>query len=131
MAAAQTPTMAVRCVIRMGLIAPRDGWTFRRRTPNATDGSEPPLVPIPPDHYTKAELTSFRFTPTLEEVTAMFRDFPPGSTADDVVRAAEKFAEVGVRGLVTGAMGDHPASWLESTFGPSIDRIKDLESMPL
>ncbi|MEO6323622.1 MAG: M14 family metallopeptidase [Thermoanaerobaculia bacterium] len=26
-------------------------------------------TPIPPDHYTKAELTSFRFTPSLDEIT--------------------------------------------------------------
>ena len=69
--------------------------------------------------------------PNEIEVTAMFRDFPPGANADDVVRHAEEFAAIGVRGLVTGATGDDPAGWLESTFGPTIDRIRDIEPAPL
>jgi len=33
--------------------------------------------------------------------------------------------------LVTGAMGNDPAGWLESTFGPAMDRIKDIETKRL
>ena len=49
---------------------------------------------------------------------------PPDATVDDVVRGAEAFAEVGVSTLVTGAVGDDPAGWLESTFGPAMDRTR-------
>ena len=69
--------------------------------------------------------------PNEIEVTAMFREFPAGATADDVVRSAEKLAAIGVRGLVTGSMTGDPAGWLEATFGPTIDRINAIESTPL
>src|SRR4051794_5119362 len=65
--------------------------------------------------------------PNEIEVTAMYRDIAPDATADDVVRGAEEFAKVGVSTLVTGSVGDDPAAWLESTFGPAIDRIKEIE----
>ena len=29
--------------------------------------------------------------------------------------------------LVTGAMGADPGGWLESTFGPAMDRIASIE----
>ena len=61
--------------------------------------------------------------PNEIEVTAMYRELPVDATADDVVRGAEAFAAVGVATLVTGAVGDDPGGWLESTFGPAIDRI--------
>jgi F420-dependent oxidoreductase-like protein len=61
------------------------------------------------------------------EVTAMFREVAPDATPDDVVRGAEAFAAVGVDTLVTGAVGDDPAAWLESTFGPTLDRIRAIE----
>jgi F420-dependent oxidoreductase-like protein len=61
------------------------------------------------------------------EVTAMFRNFPAAPSADDVVRAAEELAAVGVSGLVTGPVGDAPADWLESTFAPVMDRLEELE----
>jgi F420-dependent oxidoreductase-like protein len=61
------------------------------------------------------------------EVTVMFREFPPDTTGDDLVRAAEEFAAVGASTLVTGAVSDDPAGWLESTFGPVIDRIHEIE----
>jgi F420-dependent oxidoreductase-like protein len=64
--------------------------------------------------------------PAEIEVTAMFRDLPPAPTVDDLVRGAEAFAKVGVSTLVTGAVGDDPAGWLESTFGPAIDRIAEI-----
>jgi hypothetical protein len=57
----------------------------------------------------------------------MYRDIPSDATADDVVRGAEELAELGVSALVTGAMGSDPGGWLESTFGPAIDRIAVIE----
>jgi F420-dependent oxidoreductase-like protein len=65
--------------------------------------------------------------PAEIEVTASFRDLPPGATADDVVRGAEALAAVGVATLVTGAVGPDPAGWLEATFGPVLDRIREIE----
>jgi hypothetical protein len=38
---------------------------------------------------------------------------------------------VGVSTLVTGAVTDDPAGWLESTFGPAMDRITNIEPTPL
>jgi alkanesulfonate monooxygenase SsuD/methylene tetrahydromethanopterin reductase-like flavin-dependent oxidoreductase (luciferase family) len=64
--------------------------------------------------------------PAEIEVSVMFRNFAPDASADDVVRAAEAYAEVGVDTLIVGATGDDPAGWLETTFGPTIDRIHDL-----
>jgi F420-dependent oxidoreductase-like protein len=61
------------------------------------------------------------------EVTAMYRDFAPDVTTDDIVRGAERFANLGVSTLVTGANSDDPAGWLESTFGPAMDRLAALE----
>lgn len=69
--------------------------------------------------------------PNEIEVTAMYRDIPPGATVDDVVRGAEAFAKVGVSTLVTGAVGDDPAGWLESTFGPAMDQLAQIEPAPL
>src|SRR4051794_838045 len=65
--------------------------------------------------------------PNEIEVSAMYRDIAPGASVDDVVRGAESLAALGVSTLVTGAMGDDPAGWLESTFGPAIERIKQIE----
>src|SRR5689334_15804954 len=61
------------------------------------------------------------------EVTVMYRDFPAGTTTDDLLRGAEAFANIGVSTLVTGAVGPDPAAWLESTFGPVIERLHDIE----
>jgi F420-dependent oxidoreductase-like protein len=61
------------------------------------------------------------------EVTAMFRNLPPAPSADDVVRAAEELAAVGVATVVTGPIGDDPAGWLESTFTPVMDRLAAIE----
>jgi hypothetical protein len=60
----------------------------------------------------------------------MFRNLPPGSatpSVDEVVRAAEEFAAVGVSTLVTGATGDDPAGWLEKVMGPAMDRLGELQ----
>jgi len=65
--------------------------------------------------------------PNEIEVTAMYRELPADATTDDVVRGAEAFASIGVETLVTGAVGDDPGGWLESTFGPAIDRIAAIE----
>ncbi len=61
------------------------------------------------------------------EVTAMFRNLPPEPEPDDVVRAAEEYAAVGVSALMAGAVGDHPAGWLEDTFGPAMERLGELQ----
>jgi F420-dependent oxidoreductase-like protein len=68
--------------------------------------------------------------PAEIEVTASYREIPPDWTADDVVRGAEALAAVGVDTLVTGAVGPDPAGWLESTFGPVVDRLRDIEPSP-
>jgi F420-dependent oxidoreductase-like protein len=65
--------------------------------------------------------------PNEIEVTAMFRNLPPAPTPDDVLRSAQAFADVGVSTLVTGATGDDPSGWLESTFGPAVDRLAGIE----
>ncbi len=61
------------------------------------------------------------------EVTALFRNLPPEAKPDDVVRAAEEYAAVGVSTLMAGAAGDHPAGWLEDTFGPAMERLGELQ----
>jgi F420-dependent oxidoreductase-like protein len=68
--------------------------------------------------------------PAEIEVTAMFRDFPPDWTGDDLVRGAETLAAVGVSTLVTGAVGPDPAGWLEDTFAPAMDGIRAIEPTP-
>jgi F420-dependent oxidoreductase-like protein len=65
--------------------------------------------------------------PTEIEVTALYTALPADATADDVLRGAEAFAKVGVSTLVTGAVGDDPAGWLESTFGPAMERLAGIE----
>ena len=69
--------------------------------------------------------------PNEVEVSAMYREIPPGASVDDVVRGAESLADLGVSALVTGAMGADPGGWLESTFGPAMDRIREIEPTPL
>jgi F420-dependent oxidoreductase-like protein len=61
------------------------------------------------------------------EITTMYRDIAPDATVDDVVRGAEELAALGVSTLVTGAIGPTPGDWLESTFGPAMDRITTIE----
>ena len=69
--------------------------------------------------------------PNEIEVTAMYRDIPPGAGAAEVVSGAEQFARIGVSSLVTGAMGPDPGGWLESTFGPAMDELKAVKATPL
>ena len=85
----------------------------RRGRPQAR-GAAPPLRRVGRD-------------PNEIEVTAMFRDFPADATPDDLVRAAEEFAAIGVSTLVTGSVGDDPGAWLETTFAPIIDRLHAIE----
>ena len=65
--------------------------------------------------------------PNEIEVTVGYRDFPAGTTTDDLLRGAEAFANLGVSTLVTGAVGPDPAAWLESTFGPAVERLHAIE----
>ncbi len=69
--------------------------------------------------------------PNEIEVTAGFRDIPPGAGADQVLRGAEALAQVGVSTVVTGPVTDDPAGWLESTFGPVIEQLAAIEPAPL
>jgi F420-dependent oxidoreductase-like protein len=69
--------------------------------------------------------------PNEVEVSAMYREIPPGASVDDVVRGAEALADLGVSALVTGAMGADPGGWLESTFGPAMERIREIEPKPV
>ncbi len=69
--------------------------------------------------------------PNEIEVTAMYRDIPAGATVDDIVRGAEALAKVGVATVVTGAVGNDPGGWLESTFGPAMDQLAAIEPAPL
>jgi F420-dependent oxidoreductase-like protein len=68
--------------------------------------------------------------PNEIEITAMYRDLPPGASRGDVARGAEAFAKVGVSTVVTGAVGDDPAGWLESTFGPAMELLVGIEPAP-
>jgi alkanesulfonate monooxygenase SsuD/methylene tetrahydromethanopterin reductase-like flavin-dependent oxidoreductase (luciferase family) len=65
------------------------------------------------------------------EVTVLYRELSPDATPDDVLRGAEAFAKVGASSLVTGPISDDPAHWLESTFGPAMDRLTTIEPAPL
>src|SRR5262249_60632559 len=56
------------------------------------------------------------------EVTVQYRELSPDAGVDEVLRGAEAFAKVGVSSLVTGPISDDPARWLESTFGPAMER---------
>jgi F420-dependent oxidoreductase-like protein len=65
--------------------------------------------------------------PNEIEVTTMFRNIPRDPSVDDIVRAAEAYAAVGVSTLVVAPMGDRPSEALEATFGPAIDRLREIE----
>jgi len=65
------------------------------------------------------------------EVTVLFRELSPDATTDDVLRGAEAFAKVGASSLVTGPISDDPARWLESTFGPAMDRLRAIQPAAL
>jgi alkanesulfonate monooxygenase SsuD/methylene tetrahydromethanopterin reductase-like flavin-dependent oxidoreductase (luciferase family) len=65
------------------------------------------------------------------EVTALHRDIPADADRDEVVRSAEAFAKVGVSTVITGAVGDDPGGWLESTFGPAMELLGAIEATPI
>jgi len=65
--------------------------------------------------------------PNEIEVTTMFLDFHADATGDDLVRAAEDLANVGVSALVIRAFGDDPVGQLESMVGSFIERLAALE----
>ncbi len=65
--------------------------------------------------------------PASIEVTAMYRNFPEDPSPDDLVRAAEEFAAVGVSSLVISPIGDDPARWLEERLGPAMKHIEAME----
>ncbi len=69
--------------------------------------------------------------PNAIEVTASYRDLPPGAGVGEVLRGAHALARIGVSTLVTGPVGDDPASWLEDTFGPAMDELAAIEPAPL
>ncbi|MGH3848859.1 MAG: LLM class flavin-dependent oxidoreductase, partial [Pseudonocardiaceae bacterium] len=69
--------------------------------------------------------------PNEIEVTTMYRDIAPGASVDEVVAGAAALGRLGVSTVVTGAMGNDPAGWLESTFGPAMDELAAIESAPL
>lgn len=69
--------------------------------------------------------------PNEIEVTAMYRDLPEGATVDEVVEGARRLADVGVTTVMVSAVGDDPAGWLESTFGPAMDALAGIEAAPL
>ncbi len=69
--------------------------------------------------------------PNEIEVTAMFGDLVSGATSDQIIQGAQKLADVGVSSLVISSVGDDPAGWLETTFGPAMDALAQIEPAPL
>ena len=69
--------------------------------------------------------------PNEIEVTASFRDLPPGAGVEEVLQGAQALARIGVSTLVTGPVGDDPAAWLEDTFGPAMGDLAAIEPAPL
>ncbi len=69
--------------------------------------------------------------PNEIEVTVMFPGSSPGGRSDDLIRDAEAFAAVGVSTLVTSSAGADPAAWLESTFGPCMEKLAAIEARRL
>jgi F420-dependent oxidoreductase-like protein len=69
--------------------------------------------------------------PSEIEVTAFHGDIPPRATADEILHGAEVLAKIGVSTIVTRAVGDDPAGWLEGTFGPVAQRLAEIETTPL
>jgi hypothetical protein len=65
------------------------------------------------------------------EVTVSARNLSPDPTRDEVLRAFEAWAELGVSTIVTGATGDDPAGWLEDHIGSVIDDIHAIKHADL
>ena len=64
--------------------------------------------------------------PSEIEVTAIFR--PESTDAESVLTACRAYAAVGVDTLIAAATGSDPADELESTFGPIIEQIGEIET---
>jgi alkanesulfonate monooxygenase SsuD/methylene tetrahydromethanopterin reductase-like flavin-dependent oxidoreductase (luciferase family) len=64
------------------------------------------------------------------EVTALLQA-QEGWTPDDVVRAGEAYAAVGVATVMAPALGGDPAGKLESLFGPAVERLRAIEPKAL
>ena len=88
----------------------------------------------------------------IASVKAAARDLPPGiepaelsaqiaaarelawaldQFVDDITRAAEEWAAIGVSTLITGPLGNDPAGALESTFGPAMERLASVQPTAL
>jgi F420-dependent oxidoreductase-like protein len=65
------------------------------------------------------------------EVTGGSRGLPADATTDDIVRAAEALAAVGVGALVASPVGDDPTAHLETVWGPAVERLADVEPLRL
>jgi F420-dependent oxidoreductase-like protein len=65
--------------------------------------------------------------PNAIEITVLVPNLPSAPTADEVLRTAEAFAELGVSTLMASAVGDDPAGWLESTFEPVMERLDGIQ----
>jgi F420-dependent oxidoreductase-like protein len=64
------------------------------------------------------------------EVTALLRG-PATWTSDDVVRAAEGYAAVGVATVMASAVGSDPAGVLEAAYAPAMGRLAAIQPKPL
>ena len=64
------------------------------------------------------------------EVTALLQaqeDWTP----DEVLRAAEAYAAVGVNTVMASAIGANPAAMLETLFGPAVERLRSIRAKVL
>jgi F420-dependent oxidoreductase-like protein len=64
------------------------------------------------------------------EVTAL-PPIPEDTDSDGVVRVAETYAAVGVTTIMTRAVGDEPARWLEERIAPAVEKVADLQPQAL
>ena len=60
----------------------------------------------------------------------MYRESLPVRRPTISCARGKVFAGIGASTLVTGAVGPDPVGWLESTFGPAIERIHAIEPAP-
>ena len=69
--------------------------------------------------------------PNEIEITVMHPGVAPGAPPDALIREAEALAALGVSTLVTSSAGDDPAGWLESNFGPCMEKLGAIVPRPL
>ena len=72
-----------------------------------------------------------RRDPNEIEVTVMHPGVAPGASPDSLIRDAEALAALGVSTLVTSSAGDDPASWLEASVGPCMEKLAAIDPRPL